>query len=467
MKKKDTNKQNVCIIGGGLSGLAAGFLLGKKGYRVTIFEREKILGGRALSLLPQSIGYSDYLSLLSRFKITVPFSEPNLETIFETNIMDGFQLDLGFHLIGGGGKYIAGGEYASLGRTIRFLGSPAGIVTEEGYRFPFFSMSDKITLLPRLFQLLFYFRGSRLRALDTVPMDISLQRFKQDKLKQAFELFSRGMSTVNDLSQISTGETLRSLSKLLQGANSLSYPLGGLKCISNAFADSILAHHGIIVHGSTVEEIVVENNQVKGVVVDGVFRNFTRVLSSVPVQDLFSIINETHFSSEYARHLKQLIPSGGLCAYYCLRKISNPALLGKSFMFLQKNLGVQGESAFGMIDFKTAFPATGLSPKGRYLVQAYIICTPDEAKKMAVMIRLREALDSWMRKVIVDFDTQLVWVIYPATQRLEGVAKSMVNEKPSIETPINNFYLIGDCMKSPDIGVNSAVNSANHVASLL
>lgn len=138
MNKKDSNLQNVCIIGGGLSGLAAGLLLVKKGYSVTIFEREKILGGRALSLAPQSIGYAEYLSLLSRFKIAVPFSEPNLETIFEKNMMDGFQFDLGFHLIGGGGKYIAGGEYVTIGSTVRFLGSRTGIVTEEGYRFPFF-----------------------------------------------------------------------------------------------------------------------------------------------------------------------------------------------------------------------------------------------------------------------------------------------------------------------------------------
>jgi len=467
MNKKDPHQQNVCIIGGGLSGLAAGLLLVKKGCSVTIFEREKILGGRALSVTPQSIGYSEYLALLSRFKITVPFSEPDLETIFDKKMMDGFQFDLGFHLIGGGGKYIAGGEYATSGSTLRFLGSRAGVVTEEGYRFPFFSMLDKMTLLPRVLQLLLYYRGSRLRALDAVPMDISLQQFKQDTLKQALELFSRGMATVNDLSVISTGETLRSLSKLLQGAESLGYPLGGLKRISNAYADSLLGHRGAIISGSTVEEIVVENNQVSGVVVDGLFKDFTCVISSVPVQDVFSLVKESHFSSEYVRHLKQLVSSGSLCAYYCLKKISNPALLGKSFMFLQENVDVQGGAAFGMIDFKTACPVVGLSPKDRYLVQAYVICTPDEAHTMAVVTRLREALDYWMRKLLVDFDEQLDWAIYPATRQLEGVAKSMMNEKPSVETPIDNLYLIGDCIQAPDIGVNCAVNSAKRVANLL
>jgi hypothetical protein len=467
MKKEDSHQQNVCIVGGGLSGLAAGLLLVRKGYRVTIFEREKILGGRALSLAPQSTGYAEYLSLLSRFKITVPFSEPDLETIFERKMTQGFQFDLGFHLIGGGGKYVAGGEYAPSGSDILFLGSRAGVVTEEGYRFPFFSMLDKMKLFPRVLQLLLYYHGSRLRALDAVPMDVSLERFKQDKLKQALELFSRGMATVNDLSMISTGETLRSLSKLLQGAESLGYPLGGLKRISDAYADSLLGHRGTIIHGSTVKEIVVEDNQVQGVVVDGLFKDFTHVISSVPVQDVFSLVDESHFSSGYVRHLKQLVSSGSLCAYYCLKKISNPALLGKSFMFLQKKVDVQGGAAFGMIDFKTACPVVGLSPKDRYLVQAYVICTPDEAQDTTVVTRLREALDYWMRKLLADFDEQLDWAIYPATRQLEGVAKSMVNEKPSVETPVDNLYLVGDCIKAPDIGVNCAVNSAKRVADLL
>ncbi len=45
----DTKGSDVCIIGAGIGGLTAGALLTKKGYKVTIFEKEALMGGRALS----------------------------------------------------------------------------------------------------------------------------------------------------------------------------------------------------------------------------------------------------------------------------------------------------------------------------------------------------------------------------------------------------------------------------------
>jgi len=43
-------QKNICIIGAGIGGLTLAALLLKKGYAVTIFERESALGGRARTL---------------------------------------------------------------------------------------------------------------------------------------------------------------------------------------------------------------------------------------------------------------------------------------------------------------------------------------------------------------------------------------------------------------------------------
>ena len=42
-------ESDICIIGAGIGGLTAGALLTKKGYKVAIFEKEALIGGRALS----------------------------------------------------------------------------------------------------------------------------------------------------------------------------------------------------------------------------------------------------------------------------------------------------------------------------------------------------------------------------------------------------------------------------------
>ncbi|OGK19887.1 hypothetical protein A3C23_04265 [Candidatus Roizmanbacteria bacterium RIFCSPHIGHO2_02_FULL_37_13b] len=49
----------VAILGGGITGLTAGYLLAKKGHSVTIFEKEKILGGLASGFNPPNSATSD------------------------------------------------------------------------------------------------------------------------------------------------------------------------------------------------------------------------------------------------------------------------------------------------------------------------------------------------------------------------------------------------------------------------
>ena len=80
-----TNKKelNIIIIGTGIGGLTVGALLVKKGHKVKIFEKESLIGGRALTLNMSSFNLKSYENLLSRFHMHVPFSEPALETIFE------------------------------------------------------------------------------------------------------------------------------------------------------------------------------------------------------------------------------------------------------------------------------------------------------------------------------------------------------------------------------------------------
>ena len=95
-------KINVCIIGAGIGGLVTGVLLTKKGYNVTIFEKESQIGGRAFSLEGNHIKLEDYKQLLARFNMNIAFSEPNIETIFIEKMLYGYQLDLGFHTISGG-----------------------------------------------------------------------------------------------------------------------------------------------------------------------------------------------------------------------------------------------------------------------------------------------------------------------------------------------------------------------------
>lgn len=457
--------KNICIVGAGLGGLAAGALLSQKGYNVEIFEKEKVLGGRALSLDGNGLTLEEYINILHRFEIYIPFSEPSLEEIFDKKMLEGYRIDLGFHLLGGGSKSTTGRVLKKLGEETNISASRlGGYVEKRGVVFPcrsYFPPTDKMKLIHHFSHLLFA-RPSTLASLEKVPMTETIKKYRGKKMRLSQELGARLITTVNDLSRISTGETFRAQRNLLHGEKPVGYPKKGIGTLSENFATAVKKHGGKIHLGRKVEQIVVDDGIAKGIIVEGEMKEFDVIISNVPIQNIFSIVPEKNFPSRWVEKIKGLKGTGSLCAYYSLKKVDSK-LVGKSFMFIEREIDIEGGDAVGMIDFQTADPLMRLAPKNRYLIQAYIICTPEEAKNDKKVEMLRNLLDKWVEKFIPNFREDMEWAIYPTTWHLDGVAKTIDNEKPPSKTPIKNLYLVGDCVASTGVGMNCAVDSSIHL----
>ena len=464
MKEKERMDKNICIVGAGLGGLAAGALLSQKGYNVEIFEKEKVLGGRALSLDGNGLTLEEYINILHRFEIYIPFSEPSLEEIFDKKMLEGYKIDLGFHLLGGGAKSTVGKVLKKLGEETNSSASRLGYIEKRSIVFPYislFSPIDKMKMIPHILHLLFA-RPSTLASLEKVPMTEAIKKYGRGKMRQALDLMPRLITTVNDLSRISTGETLRTNRDLIHGLVPVGYPQKGIGTLAEKFAKAV-KKNGVKIHpGRKVEEIVVNDGIAKGIIVEGEMKEFDVIISNVPIQNIFSIVPEKNFPSRWVEKIKGLKGTGSLCAYYSLKKVDSK-LVGKSFMFIERDIDIEGGDAVGMIDFQTADPRMGLAPKNRYLIQAYIICSPEEAKNDKKVEMLRNLLDNWVEKIIPNFMEDMEWAIYPTTWYLDGVAKTIENEKPPSKTSIKNLYLVGDCVASTGVGMNCAVDSSIHL----
>jgi len=436
----DKKKSEICIIGAGIGGLTAGALLIKHGYKVTIFEKESLIGGRALSFDDLSLfTIEKYKELLSKFHMHVPFSEPDLKTIFDKNMLKGYKLDLGYHAIGGGVLSNINNVLSELGTPIEIFESNTGFIKEGGYDFPVVSRVDKIKILPNILRLLFASEKT-MKRLDNVSMTKTIQKYGKGKMKLILEIFSRSITTVNNLDRISTGEMFRSQRNLYKGSKPVGYPKNGLNSIHQKLAKYITQNGGEIHLEMPVNEIIIHEN-------------------NILVQDLFKIADEKHFPKEYVKDIKSLRGTGSLCAYYSLRKVDSD-LLGKTFHFIERDVGIDGNDAVGMIDFMAAVPESGIAPQSDYLIQSYIICTPDEARDKKTLEALRGLLDKNLEYLLGDFRLNLNWAIYPAVWHLDGIAKTVDNEKPGITTPVESLFIIGDCVKAMGIGVNCALNSA-------
>jgi hypothetical protein len=459
------NHSEICIIGAGISGLTAGALLTKQGYKVTIFEKESRIGGRALSFDASSYTVDQYLKLLLRFNMNVPYSEPDLPTIFTNKMLQGYTLDLGYHAIGGGVMSNLNSVLATLDDHIETLESSVGFITENGYDFPFLSRVDKIKILPNILRLLLA-NEKTMRRLDDISMTKTIKHYGKGKMRLVLEIFSRSISTVNNLDRISTGEMFRAQRTLLKGSKPVGYPKNGLGEIHQKLAKAITDHGGIIHTETPVQQILIEGTSTNGVIVENKEYRFDRIVSTLLVQNLFSIVNEKYFPKEYVKMMKSLQGTGSLCAYYSLKNVDTQ-LLGKTFHFIERDIGVDGNDAVGMIDFMSAVQDTKLAPPSHYLVQSYIICTPIEARDKKMLDLLKMALDKNLERLIPNFHSQLRWAIYPAVWHLDGVAKTTDNAKPEIQTPIENLFVIGDCVKAPGIGINCAINSARVLQKIL
>jgi len=461
------DKTKVCIIGAGIGGLSAGLLLSKNGFNVTIFEKERFIGGRATSLDGNNLTIQKYRKILSNYSMAVPFSEPSLEEIFNKNMLKNYKLDLGFHSIEGGSMSDVGRITISADSKIEMLGTRLAIIKEEGgYDYPLVTAKDKISFLPLILRLVF--SGEKtMKELDNVSIYDTIKKYGKGKMKLILELLPRVTTTINDLKKISTGESLRaSQSNLRRGSSPVGYPIGGLGAVNDAVGKAIINNNCKIELNNEVKRIIFKNDKIIGVETKEKSYDFDIVIYNGLVQQLFDIADEKHFPKEYVNHVKSLNGTGSLCAYYSLKKIPSN-LVGKSFLFIERNCGLVGEDAVGMIEFVTADPKANISPKEAFLVQSYVICTPEEAKSKKTLEKLRKILDENLKRLYPEYNNQLNWAIYPTVWHLDGVAKSIDNQKAEIKTPIENLYLVGDCTKAPGIGVNCAVKSAHILADLL
>jgi len=452
------SEKNICIIGAGIGGLTAAALLIKNNYKVTIFEKEKMVGGRALSFNGSEIDLEKYKKLLENFNMRIAFSEPNIKKIFDKKMLEGYCLDLGYHAIGGGVLSNLNSILSELNMHSEFLESYVGLIKNDGYDFPFLSKTDKIKILPNILRLVFA-SEKKLRKLDKISMSETIKRYGKGKMKDILEIFSRSITTINDLDKISTGEMLRAQKNLYKGSKPVGYPKGGLGNITKKLRKYILDNGGKIKLESKVEKIIIENNKAHAIIVDNKKQEFDIIISNILIQNLFTIADDKHFKNNYINDIKALSGTGSLCAYHSLKSI-NHELIGKTFHFIERNTNFDGKDIVGMIDFMSADKDAGLSPNDSYLVQSYIICTPNEAKDPEALKKLKGIIDKNLEILLPNYKEKLNWALYPTIWHLDGVAKTIDKQKPEIKTPIKNLFLVGDCVKSPGIGFNCAINSA-------
>jgi len=260
----DPRKQHAIVIGAGFGGLAAAVRLGARGYRVTVLERHDQPGGRARVFREAGFTFDAGPTV-----ITAPFLFEELWELCGKKLADDVDLRpvSPFYRI-----------RFDDGRTFDYSGDPAAMRAEvarlspddvDGYeRFvrmserifdvgferlahvPFGSWTDMARIIPEMMKL---------QSFRTVYGLVS--RFVRDERLRMVLSFHPLLVGGNPF----TTTSIYSLIPYLERRWGVHFPVGGTGALVHGLAGLVAGQGGTIRYGETVERILVEGRQVRGV----------------------------------------------------------------------------------------------------------------------------------------------------------------------------------------------------------
>lgn len=488
-------KYDAIVIGAGVGGLAAATLLAKEGRKVVLLERTDRVGGRAMSIKGEEIsehGAQWYKDLLATQYTYLADSQPDFDSMVSDRALDGYTLDIGYHAVSANGVgYMLDFEELIGGIDgVEKLGAHyASYYKGEFYRDVVGSQIDpklkEIAKREGINYLEFYIQSHKLSDAEIDALEkVSYQEWaekvgitKSDIIFDHLHTVGTLFSTINNPSDISIGEIFRYFKhainpKLVRG---LAKYVGGFVQKgtiewSRAVARKFESFGGELILNAKVKEIKVEDGAVRSVVAEILgegCREFPGdiVVSNIPAQHTFRIIDEKYFPSEWVSRTKGMYGYGSYVPYMGLNKLAMPeehARLGiKNTCILPKAEGFDWDvyicwNIQSIIDKSVA-------PEGKYLFTAYLPITEKESLDKKLVKKLIGRLPDFMEEIYPGFKASIDWKLDLVCWKLEGVAKSIsqagTQKIPVKSAHVNGLFFAGDTAKGYGVAMDCAIVS--------
>jgi len=301
-----------------------------------------------------------------------------------------------------------------------------------------------------------------------------------DKLVQEYyETMSKFQFGINDVNRISAGEWILCNNMTSQTGRDLSTGggmgdvTGGFKMVANVFAEVIRECGGDIRTSAKVEEVNINDYQVKNVVVetaDGDAEKIEtkRLVSSIPLPQIFPLIPEHHFPEDMVKKIKNIYTMPGILGHIKLKdKIE---LEWDKAMFVLNELpGIElrgGQPVYGFEQTSVIDPSRIINGDGCYIQNWVGVSSkdPDEIHDLALMKKVWGKMLDFMRKQYPDFDNMVEWMICVAAGNLYGINPgpgSIGENRPSVKHPlVNNLFFTGDTVTQWDVGSSGTAHGA-------
>ena len=412
---------NAIVIGAGTAGLSIAALLGKAGYKTLILEKNQFLGGRA--------------------------------RIWNK---DGFIVDYGIHTLRGFYQKV----FHPLNMEIHKARMPLskGIVIEDhGILHKLPKMSSFLrakTLTLKDINFLLRHLGRLFLVNPQQFFNISIKQWldsinASQQIENLFKLLSMTLLVCPFIERASLGEFLLNLRHLnLMG---LGHPKGGFQQVHHALLWKIHKYGGQVQFGTKVEEILIKNSSAIGVRVGEKELYADLIVSTIPVQHLPMILDETLLDTSYLKLIKNLRPTAGISIDYGLS-----TKLYREVMFLVPDPAILG-SFTSNIDPSTA-------PKNKQLITFLNILNVEDVRNKP---KAREKLKQAEKKIFTIFpeiSNNIEWQRTLFLEMVDGVELNInqtQDQRPDVQVPnISNLFIASDSTCAEGAGGDIAFSSA-------
>jgi phytoene dehydrogenase-like protein len=350
-------KSDVVVIGGGISGLAAGALLAKQGKRVTVLEKGNQPGGRAYTY--EEKGFTLNYGPHAMFRPNSGFLAELMARLGRTSPPCGFPDPI--H------SFWADGD--------RF--GPVGAKPHQVLTTPLFPVASRLAFA-RLFM--------KLRSVK--PAQISDETWGEwvdrNTSDERVRRFARALGTVNTYARPAADLSARFMLEAIQrnvfAKDYVGYMHGGWRSMYDIFIDELRAGGGTLVTGASVRSLDVRDGRVVAAVTDDAHYEADVFVSTLAPQDAPAIAPA---GSPLAAELARWSGLEDIRAFCMDLGFSRALRDDLTFVFdINRDLYYSVHSA----------SAPDLAPAGSQLIHAMAYLSPEEADDETLRIARKEEL---------------------------------------------------------------------------
>lgn len=316
------DSKSAIVVGSGIAGIASALRLKAKGYRVTVFEANSYLGGKLTNLQLGNYRFDAGPSLF-----TMPHFVDELFLLFNKNPKDYFQYEscqTACHYFFNDGTFLP--FYVDLDETVKTVEKHLEIDGEplkkhfQKSKF-IYEKTNKVFLEKSLHSYKTYLTKDIISSILALPFldifksmnDANEKALNHPKLVQIFNRYA----TYNGSNPYQASGILNIIPHLEHGIGSF-FPKRGMHSITTSLVQLAQEQGVIFQKNARVSEIVIKNNQVKGVRVDNMFHSADLVFCNSDIKPAYS--NLLKSITKPNKSLTQEPSSSAMIFYWGIKK---------------------------------------------------------------------------------------------------------------------------------------------------